>query len=58
MPDRSFMASLTEATLYDGDSRPAALPPGLRTVPLLTGLTMLPVTDEVAARLDQTATGG
>jgi hypothetical protein len=33
-------------------------PPGLRTVPLFTGLTMLPVTDEVAARLDQTATGG
>ncbi len=33
-------------------------PPGLRTVPLLTGLTMLPVTYEVAARLDQTATGG
>jgi len=42
------MASLTEAILYDG---------GLRTVPLFTGLTMLPVTDEVAARLDQTATG-
>ena len=52
------MASLTEVILYDGDSRPAALPAGLRTVPLFTGLTMLPVTDEVAARLDQTATGG
>jgi len=51
------MASLTEAILYDGDSRPAALPAGLRTVPLLTGLTMLPVSDEVAARLDQTTTG-
>jgi len=33
-------------------------PPGLRAVPLLTGLTMLLVIDEVAARLDQTAAGG
>src|SRR5262245_52253108 len=56
-PRMALMASLIEAVIYDGGARPAILPLGLRTVPLVGGLTMLPVTDEVAGRLDQAATG-
>ena len=52
------MASLTEAILYDGDSRPPALPAGASHRSAAHRLTVLSVTDEVAARLDQTATGG
>ena len=47
------MASLIEAVIYDGDSRPVALPPDARTVPLSAGLTMLPLTGELARRLGQ-----
>lgn len=48
------MASVIEAVVYDGACRPAALPAGVRTVPLLSGLTMLPIAGELAAHLGQT----
>src|SRR5258708_4884127 len=48
-----LMGSRIEAIIYDGAGRPAALLPGLRVVPLTGGLTMLPVTDDLVARLDQ-----
>lgn len=51
------MGSLIEAIIYDGGSRPEALPGGLPTVPLASGLTMLPVTDELFAMLDPRAMG-
>ncbi len=47
------MGSLIEAVIYDGASRPVALPPGARTVPLPAGLTMLPLVGELARRPGQ-----
>jgi hypothetical protein len=41
-----------EAIIFDGDPETAALPEGLRAVPLPCDLTMLPVTAEVASGLD------
>jgi hypothetical protein len=51
------MGSRIEAVIYDGDTRPAGLSPDLRVVSLPGGLTMLPVTENVAAGLDQAAVG-
>jgi hypothetical protein len=51
------MGSRIEAIIYDGTTVPEALPAGEVTVALPAGLTMLPVTDEVASGLDQTAIG-
>jgi hypothetical protein len=55
--DHGLMASLIEAVIYDGATRPAALPPDVCTVLLPAGLMMLPVTDELAARLGEAAAG-
>lgn len=49
------MGSRIEAVIYDTPARPAGLPPGVRPVALPGGLAMLPVTDDVAARLDVAA---
>jgi hypothetical protein len=38
------VASLVEAIIFDGDPETAAIPDGLKTVPLAAGLTMLPLT--------------
>jgi len=38
------MASHVEAIIFDGDPATAAIPGGLKTVPLTAGLTMLPLT--------------
>ena len=51
------MGSQIEAVIYDGAERPHGLPPGLRVVSLPGGLTMLPVTDDLADRLDQARAG-
>jgi hypothetical protein len=51
------VGSRIEAVIYDGPAGPAALPAGASTVALPGRLTMLPVTDEVAGRLDQAAIG-
>jgi hypothetical protein len=51
------MGSRIEAIIYDGATMPAVLPAGISTVALTGRLTMLPVTDEVAIRLDQAAIG-
>ena len=48
-----LVASRIEAVIYDGGSCPAGLSQEWRTVPLLAGLTMLPVTRDMTARLDQ-----
>lgn len=52
------MGSLIEAVIYDGASRPAALPPGARTVPLPAGLTILPLAGELARRPGQPGAEG
>lgn len=51
------MATRIEAIIFDGDPETAALPMGLRAVPLPGELTMVPVTDEVASELDPDAIG-
>ena len=51
------MATLIEAIIFDGDPYIAAAPPGMRTVPLQAGLTMLPVTDDVLSQLDLSSVG-
>lgn len=53
----AVMASLIEAVIYDGGGTPDAVPPGARTVSLGGGLTLLPVTDDLAAQLDQSEAG-
>ncbi len=45
------VGSRIEAVIYGGATRPAGLSPGVRTMPLPGGLTMVPITDEVAALL-------
>lgn len=44
------MGSLIEAVIYDGGSRPVALPPDARTVLLPVGLSMLPLVGGLARR--------
>jgi hypothetical protein len=51
------MGSRIEAVIYDSSARRTGLPPGAREVALPGGLAMLPVTDDLAARLDP-ADGG
>lgn len=51
------MASRIEAIVYDGHARPPSLPADWRTVSLSGGLTMVPITDDLASRLDQAAPG-
>ncbi len=51
------MGTLIEAIIFDGDPRTAAVPHGLRTVPLRVGLTMLPVTSELLTEVDPAAVG-
>jgi hypothetical protein len=51
------MGSHIEAIIFDGDPQAAAVPEGLRTVPLSAGLTMLPVTSGLVTRLDAGAIG-
>jgi hypothetical protein len=51
------MATLIEAIIFDGDPYTAAVPPGMRTVPLQAGLTTLPVSDEVVSQLDPNSVG-
>jgi len=51
------VGSRIEAVIYDGAGRPAVLPRGQLVVPLPGGVTMLPVTEELAAALDQAAAG-
>ena len=46
------MATRIEAIIFDGGPDAGALPPGMRTVPLEAGLTMVPVTDGVLTQLD------
>jgi len=46
------MASQVEAIIFDGDPETAAIPDGLKTVPLTAGLTMLPLTHEALEQLD------
>jgi hypothetical protein len=48
------MASLVEAIIFDGDPQTAAIPDGLKTVPLTAGLTLLPLTDEAVEHLGAT----
>jgi len=47
------MGSVIEAVIYDGASRPAALPPDARKVLLPAGLTMVPLAGELARRAGQ-----
>lgn len=51
------VGSRIEAVIYDGAGRPAVLPQGQVVVPLPGGMAMLPVTEELAAVLDQAAVG-
>jgi hypothetical protein len=51
------VGSRIEAVIYDGAGQPAGLPRGQLVVPLPGALTMLPVTEELAAALDQAAVG-
>jgi hypothetical protein len=51
------MATLIEAIIFGGDPYTAAVPPGMRTVPLQAGLTTLPVSDEVVSQLDPNSVG-
>ena len=44
------MGSLIEAVIYDGGSRPVALPPDARTVLLPVGLSVLPLAGGLARR--------
>ena len=53
-----LVASRIEAVIYDGGGRPAGLSREWRAVPLLAGLTLVPVTEDMAVRLDQGAVGG
>ncbi len=45
------MASLIEAIIFDGAPQTAAVPDGLKTVPLTAGLAMLPLTDKALEHL-------
>src|SRR5258706_6376595 len=45
------MASLIEAIIFDGAPQTAAVPDGLKTVPLTAGLAMLPFTDKALEHL-------
>ncbi len=49
------MATLIEAVIYDGDPATAVIPEGAAVVPLLGGLSMLPVTADLIRRLDPSA---
>jgi hypothetical protein len=51
------MGTLIEAIIFDGDPGTAAVPQGLRTVPLRVGLTMLRVTSELISEVEPTAVG-
>ncbi len=51
------MGTLIEVIIFEGDPRTAAVPQGLRTVPLQAGLTMLPVTNDLIAGVDPAAVG-
>ena len=51
------MGTFIEAVIFDGDPGTAAVPPGLRMVPLGAGLSMLPVTSDLLARVDPAAVG-
>lgn len=51
------MGTLIEAVIFDGGSRTAVLPRGLRTARLKAGLTILHVTGEVLRHLDPAAVG-
>jgi hypothetical protein len=52
------MGSRIEAVIYDASASDAGLPPGARAVALPGGLAMLPVTSDVAVRLDPPGRGG
>jgi hypothetical protein len=48
------MASLIEAIIFDGDPETAAVPDGLKTVPLTAGLTIIALTDAALEHLGAT----
>ena len=52
------MGSRIEAVIYDASANPAGLPPETRAVALPAGLAMLPVTSDMAVRLDPSGRGG
>ena len=52
------IGSRVEAVIYDASADPAVLPSQARVVDLPGGLAMLPVTSEMAARLDPSGQGG
>lgn len=51
------MGSRIEAVIYDAPARPAVRPPGARPVAMPGGLAVLPVTDDLAAWLEDADDG-